>query len=117
MRTTPFFTIERIAKLDGYEEGVDVLGWRSTQRVVFTLTNPVDTHQFSINNFTVSILDQGGNRMTDLPPVRFGEIILDAHKTRSIAYEFKVQGVDLEEDELYTFEVTMGFKETAIEKV
>ena len=55
--------------------------------------------------------------MNDLPPVRFGELILDAHKTRSIAYEFKIQGADLEEEELYTFEVAMGFKETAREKV
>ena len=57
VRTTPFFTVERTATVESHDDGVDVLAWKSTQRVVFTLTNPVDTHQITVLNFTVSILD------------------------------------------------------------
>ena len=100
--------------MEGLEEDVDVLAWRSKQRVVFTLTNPVDTHQITVQNFTVNVFNRQGRRMMDLPPVRFGELVLSAHKTRSIAYEFKIGGPQVEEEELYTFEVSMGFKETEI---
>ena len=45
VHTTPFFTIEKtIENSDAPDGEIDVFGWRSTQRIVFTLTNPVDTH-------------------------------------------------------------------------
>ena len=114
VRTTPFFAVERTAEIAGHTDSVDLLAWKSKQRVVFTLTNPVETHQITVLNFTVNVLDQQGKPQMDLPPVRFGDIELQAHKTRSVAYEFRIQGANLEEEELYTFEVAMGFKETEI---
>ena len=114
---TTFFNVERSIKSEvSAETDVDLFAWRSTQRVVFTLTNPVDTHYFTVRNFTVNILDKQGNSMEELPPVRFGETVLLTNKTRSIAYEFRVQGADFEEEEEYTFEVTLGFKETEIQQ-
>lgn len=91
------------------EREVDVFAWKSVQRVVFTLTNPVDTHQITIVNITATLKNQEGSLVESLPPVRFGEIVLSAHKTHSLAYEFRVQGADLDEEARYTFEVTMGY--------
>ena len=62
------------------------------------------------------MVDQSGNSV-ELPPVRFNEIILKDHQTYSLAYEFKIQGADIEEEEQYTFEVTMGYKETDVHQV
>ena len=57
VRKTTFFNIERTVPIDtegdeepylsdeyGVSNEIDVFAWRSVQRVVFTLTNPVDTH-------------------------------------------------------------------------
>ena len=38
--------------------------------------------------------------------------MLSGHKTHSLAYEFKVQGADLEEESKYTLEMTMGYLQT-----
>lgn len=46
--------------------------------------------------------------------MRFGEVKLEGHVTRSLAYEFKVQGANLDVDEVYTLEVTMGYLETDV---
>ena len=75
---------------DGASKEIDVFAWRSVQRVVFTLTNPVDTHQITVVNVTASLLDEQGNYVERLPAVRFGEIVLSGRKTHSLAYEFKV---------------------------
>ena len=69
---------------------IDVFAWKSVQRVVFTLTNPVDTHQITVTNITATLKDQEGKAVDSLPPVRFNEIVLSARKTHSLAYEFKV---------------------------
>jgi len=50
VRTTTFFNVDRMIKSedirnDGEGLEIDIFPWKSTQRVVFTMTNPVETHQ------------------------------------------------------------------------
>ena len=71
------------------ETKLDVLPWKSSQRVVITMTNPVESHQVTVLNITASLVDQNG-KSVELPPVRFNEIILKDHQTFSLAYEFKI---------------------------
>ncbi len=49
-------------------------------------------------------------RYTDDP------LTIKSHATRSVAYELVVKGAELEEDEVYTFEVSLNYKETSIQQ-
>ena len=89
VRTTTFFVTERSDSFDDNDhllqsdesredsESIDVFPWKSTQRIVFTMTNPVDTHQVEVLKFSASLHDQSGKPVPDvLPLVRVNEDIV-----------------------------------------
>lgn len=128
VRTTTFFVTERSDSYDdedgngdGDEESetIDVFPWKSTQRIVFTLTNPVDTHQVKVLNFTASLHNEAGKLIKGaLPLVRVdSDIVLQDHETRSLAYVFKVVGAKLREGQVYTFKVAINCQETEMLQV
>ena len=63
------------------------------------------------------MLDSEGKSVEPLPPFRTEQIVLHEKQTYSLAYEFKVQGADLEENSRYTFEVQMDYTETELMQV
>ena len=75
---------------DTVDQEVDIFPWKSTQRVVFTMTNPIGTHKISVHNMTATLKDEEGDLVEILPPFRLSEIALHQHETHSVAYEFKV---------------------------
>ena len=116
---TPFFTVERTIENSEIEDGeIDVFEWGSKQRMVFTLTNPTDTQQITVNEFNVNILDSLGKKIPPIQLIRYADdpLMIKSHTTRSVAYELVVKGAELEEDEVYTFEVSLNYKETSIQE-
>ena len=62
------------------------------------MTNPAGSHQVTVQNMTATLRDEEGDLVEILPPFRINDIVLMQHETQSVAYEFKVQGANLEED-------------------